>query len=365
MGGSTVRYEPATLDSLLLHPEAYQIFLQAGWISYFKKLKGFNEDEVLEFSQNLTEGYSMVNGVRIPVSEESIVAVTGLPRTGDRWFNRKTHLLDAQKGFLVNTEQVQTKGRGADVNSLPEPWGKVAEFLKRYITCEGRYQVVYFSDFILLSHLRHQKFINIPYFLLHSLHNMAHFVKKSKNPKNCISNHRLIGLLIRRGMGISNNPLPVVADQPHSIHTDMIAPVLENTTHGPLPEPLPSAATTVQTPTVVARKTTQKRNRITRSHPGTSQTSLDEIALQQPVVVVEQTDEQPTTRPRHVSQHLAATPIIENLPPVSKKKTPAPISGSPRKRTRSARSIATPIIDNLPPVSEKNTPVPISALPKK
>jgi hypothetical protein len=92
MGGSTVRYEPANLDTLLLHPEAYQIFLQAGWISYFKKLKGFNEDEVLEFSQNLTEGYSMVNGVRIPVSEESIAAVTGLPTTGDRWFNRKTHL---------------------------------------------------------------------------------------------------------------------------------------------------------------------------------------------------------------------------------------------------------------------------------
>jgi hypothetical protein len=88
-------------------------------------MKGFIEDEVLEFSQNVTKGYSMVNGVRILVSEESIASVTGLPRIGDRWFNRKTHLSDAQKGFLVNTEQVQTKGRGADFNSLLEPWGKV------------------------------------------------------------------------------------------------------------------------------------------------------------------------------------------------------------------------------------------------
>jgi hypothetical protein len=106
MGGSAVRHKPATLDSLLPYPEAYQIFLQAGWISYFKKLKEFSEDEVLEFSQNLTEGYSMMNGVRIPVIEGSIVAVTGLPRIGDRWFNRKTHLPDAQKGFIVNTERV-------------------------------------------------------------------------------------------------------------------------------------------------------------------------------------------------------------------------------------------------------------------
>ena len=74
----------------------------------------------MEFSQNLTEGYSMVNGVRIPVSEESIVAVIGLPRTRDRWFNRKTHLSDALKGFLIDIEQVHTKGRGVDVNSIPE-----------------------------------------------------------------------------------------------------------------------------------------------------------------------------------------------------------------------------------------------------
>ena len=78
-----MRHEPTTLDSLLLHPEAYQIFLQAGWISYFKKLKEFSEDKVLEFSQNLTEGYSMVNGVRIPVTEASIATVIGLPRTRD------------------------------------------------------------------------------------------------------------------------------------------------------------------------------------------------------------------------------------------------------------------------------------------
>jgi hypothetical protein len=80
MGGSAVRHEPATLDSLLLHPEAYQIFLKVGWISYFNKLKEFSEDKVLEFSQNLIEGYSMVNGVRISIIEASIVAVTGLSR---------------------------------------------------------------------------------------------------------------------------------------------------------------------------------------------------------------------------------------------------------------------------------------------
>jgi hypothetical protein len=104
MGGTPVRYEPENLNTLLLHPDVYQIFLWAGWIPYFKKLQGFNEAEVLQFSQNLADGYSMVHRVRIPVTEESIAAVTGLPTTGVKWFNRKAHLPDAQKGFLMGNE---------------------------------------------------------------------------------------------------------------------------------------------------------------------------------------------------------------------------------------------------------------------
>jgi hypothetical protein len=95
---------------------------------------------------------------------------------------------------------------------------------------------------------------------------MSHFVKKSKNPKNCLSNHRLIGLLIQKGMGISNNPLPVVVYHPPSMLANM---------RGPLPESLPSSATAVQTPTIVARKTTQKSRHTTRDHPITNHIGLD------------------------------------------------------------------------------------------
>jgi hypothetical protein len=166
----------------------------------------------------------MVHRVRIPMIEETMAAVTGLLTIGKRWFNRKDHLPKAHKGFLVDSEQVQTKGRGVDVSSLPEPWGKVSDFLKRYITCERRYQFVYFSDFILLSHLRHQKIINIPYYLLHSLHNMAHFVKKSKHPMNCLSNHKMIGFLIHNRMGIPNVPLPEEEDKKKSMPVVMANP---------------------------------------------------------------------------------------------------------------------------------------------
>jgi hypothetical protein len=53
---------------------------------------------------------------------------------------------------------------------------------------------------------------------------MAHFFKISKHPKNFLSNHTLIGLLIRRGMGIPNEPLPEVEEQPNYVLTIMAEP---------------------------------------------------------------------------------------------------------------------------------------------
>jgi hypothetical protein len=357
MGGSTVRYEPKNLDALLLHPDVYQIFLQAGWIPYFKKLQRFNEAEVLEFSQNLTEGYSIVNGVRIPVTEESVAVVTGLPITGNRWFSRKAHLPKAEQDFLVNDERVQTKGRGVDVNSLPAPWGKVTEFIKRYITCEGRYQVVYFSDFIILSHLRHQKLINMPYYILQSLHNMAQFVKRSKHPMNCLSNHRLIGLLIHRGMGLPHDPLPevpvpstvpaAIANPEQPISAPAVTANLDQSTVAPAvtadPEqstPVSSTAPAVKTSTVIPRKSTLNTKRKIRSTSHTAQKHLDSIQPTQLNPI--HTD---VIEP-HEPQSLAATEVVTELAPTPKAKkreTLTPISTLPRKRTRSEKLIATEV----------------------
>lgn len=72
MGGNVVRNEPSSTALLELHLEAYQIFLQAGWVDYFQRLQEFDSQQVLEFARNLKEGYSIVQGVKIPVIKEDI-----------------------------------------------------------------------------------------------------------------------------------------------------------------------------------------------------------------------------------------------------------------------------------------------------
>lgn len=140
MGGKLITHEPTTTTVLEIFLEAYQIFLQAGWIDYFRRLPKFDLQQVLEFTCNLREGFSIVQGVQIPVIEDIIAQVTGLPTNGTRWFSRKHLIFNAHQSFLRPGENVQPKDRGVALQSLPPPWPKVAEFVRQYLTCEGRYR---------------------------------------------------------------------------------------------------------------------------------------------------------------------------------------------------------------------------------
>lgn len=206
MGGKAVRNEPGSMTLLELYPEAYQIFLQAGWVDYFRRLQEFDSQQVLEFARNLKEGYATIQGVRIPVTEEDIAQVSGLPANGIRWFSHKHIILNAQQDFLLPGERVEPKGRGVALHSLPPTWPKVAEFVKHYLTREGRYQVVYQHDFVLLNHLRHGRLLNMPYYLLRCLKNMSHYSKDAKYPFLSLTHHRLVQLLILRGFALQNPP---------------------------------------------------------------------------------------------------------------------------------------------------------------
>jgi hypothetical protein len=95
MGGSIIRYEPATTALLEHYPEAYHFFLQAGWLGYFQRLQWYDQQQVLQFAQNLQEDHSIVQGVHILVIEEDIAEVLGLLTNGIRMFSRKHIILNA------------------------------------------------------------------------------------------------------------------------------------------------------------------------------------------------------------------------------------------------------------------------------
>ena len=130
--------------------------------------------------------------------------VTGLPQEGRAWFGRRTPTTAEVQEFLREGGGIQMTRRGIELQSLPQPWNQVAIFLKKYITCEGRYQTVYHSEFPLLSHLCHKVLLNIPYYLLNDLHHMAVFFQATKHPLTSLIHHGLIKLIIVRTLAQHN-----------------------------------------------------------------------------------------------------------------------------------------------------------------
>jgi hypothetical protein len=104
MGGSFIRNDPATTTLLEHYLEAYQIFQRVGWLNYFRRLQGYNEQQVLQFAQNLQEDHSVVAGVRISITKDDIAEVLGLPIDGTRKFSRKHIIGNVQQSFFLLKE---------------------------------------------------------------------------------------------------------------------------------------------------------------------------------------------------------------------------------------------------------------------
>ena len=58
MGVFTIHHEPETMEPLCRDVEAFGIFEESRYTSYFEILTGFYEEVALQFAQNLMEDYS-------------------------------------------------------------------------------------------------------------------------------------------------------------------------------------------------------------------------------------------------------------------------------------------------------------------
>jgi hypothetical protein len=67
--------------------------------------------------------------LHVNVTEATIGEVTGLPRIGVIWFNKKELISIAKTKFWRDKEQVRNKGKGIERTSLPSPWKYVTYFI--------------------------------------------------------------------------------------------------------------------------------------------------------------------------------------------------------------------------------------------
>ena len=121
-----------------------------------------------------------------------------LPRTGERWFKGSRIDKKKFKQFLLPLSKEDAHLKFSfPVKYLRNQWRAPFEVISRYISCDGRYSNVQLYHLRILMALKGLK-LNLPYFLLHSLHKMAIMVQCTiGNQDHSIFHHGLIKMLVQ------------------------------------------------------------------------------------------------------------------------------------------------------------------------
>lgn len=142
MTAGFVRREPTNHKKMFRNPEVVDIFQKLGWINYFQKLDGFDEEVAMEFATNLKKdnekkSITEVRVLKITLTKEYLSLLIRIPK-GRRWDNdnRESTGRD-KKTFFRLYEPI----RKIKIDTLLEPWDEVAYFVLKYLTCEERLSV--------------------------------------------------------------------------------------------------------------------------------------------------------------------------------------------------------------------------------
>jgi len=159
MTGGFNKREPTNTTTIQQHPPMVEIFRRHQWMGFFERTRGYDDYVAREFSLSLipltrTNSTTMLKGLSVAITLEVISRVTRLP-LGLPWRkeDKGNNTLEKKNLFLEGEEPMEEKN-GNIRESIPYPWNEFNYHLIKYISCVGRYNVVYGYHFRLLQELR-------------------------------------------------------------------------------------------------------------------------------------------------------------------------------------------------------------------
>jgi hypothetical protein len=168
---------------------------QVGWLVFIQSFKGFNLEVAREFSKTFDGTRVKVGDVQFQVNEEFISQATGLPQSGDKWFkNMKVKNIPWRSLLAYKKSQYHIKGIPLEL--FHTRWHGLLLIIKQFITCEGRYGLIfYFHIRLLMVFLGFR--LDFPFYLHRSLQKMSKFYQRpNQNPETSLFHHGLIRTLV-------------------------------------------------------------------------------------------------------------------------------------------------------------------------
>ena len=149
------------------------------------------------FAQNF-DGFEVEIGkLLMLVTEQSIAKACRLVVGGERWWKKEHVVTEFVNQFLLPDKQNPDWRKGFPHSWIRQEWHTALIFIHRYMTCEGRFSLIYIYHIIFLMHLNGDYPLNIPYFLLKILTKMSKRVQPlSTNAKRSLFHQVLIKTLV-------------------------------------------------------------------------------------------------------------------------------------------------------------------------
>ena len=193
--GKTNRAEPTDLNWIELFPGCVELFQNAGWLYFFKRIDGYNSEVSYQFAKSYKHDMIVFDTLRFKLTVEQISEATGIRNEGEMWFKKLPFTFNAQRYLLPGVTPDWSKG--ILIQSFKSEWVEPIRILQSYITCEGRYAYVFKYHFRFLQHMVGVSKMSLPFFLLKSLQKMSSRVNDHQDhTSQSIFHHGLIKLII-------------------------------------------------------------------------------------------------------------------------------------------------------------------------
>jgi hypothetical protein len=142
-----VRIEPNGSQALLLFDNTWKDLQYNGWLTFVQRFEGFNLFFAQQFTLTFDGCRAEIGDIQLEFSEEFIGSSTGLAATGQRWF-KNSKAEEVPWPLLFLSWKVTYCDIGMPISMLKPRWHDLLMVVKQFVTCEGRYGLVF------LYHLR-------------------------------------------------------------------------------------------------------------------------------------------------------------------------------------------------------------------
>jgi hypothetical protein len=200
-----------------------------------------------------------VGDIQLEIDEKFISLATGLPAIGQRWF-KNCKVEEVPWTLLFLSRKVTSCDRGMPISALKPRWHDTLMVIKQFVTCEGRYGLVFLYHLRLLMIFMGYS-LNMPFYFHRSLYKMSKRFKRQQADSS-LFHYGLIKLIVVYHLGLHGDswsafvarngfedPNPVQVDKPMVSETKAEPPM---PFHVLLPKP--SADPGIDLPNAVIEK---------------------------------------------------------------------------------------------------------------